>query len=227
MTGPALPAAAVPPDPGWLAGWVADVISALGLPGVAALVALENVFPPVPSEVVLPLAGFLSGRGAVPLALTVVAATVGSVVGALVLYAAGRRLGRDRLRAVAQRLPLVHGRDVDRAGAWFDRYGDRAVLFGRVVPLVRSGVSIPAGVARMPLGRFVAYTAVGSAVWNAALIGAGYALGSAWQSVGPYSGALNNAVLAALALAAAVFVVRRLRGRRTGRSAATDVTLRG
>lgn len=227
MIRPVFLAAAGPPELTGLSGWVFDVISALGLPGVAALVALENVFPPIPSEVVLPLAGFVSSRDAMPLGLAVLAATVGSVVGAVVLYAAGRALGRERFRAVAVRLPLVQGRDVERAGVWFDRYGGWAVLLGRVVPPVRSGVSVPAGVERMPVGRFVVYTAVGSAVWNTALISAGYALGSAWQSVGRYSGPVNDAVLAGLAVTATAFVVRRIRGRRTRQSAtAADVASR-
>lgn len=210
MTAPAQLLAA-PSELTGLSGWVSDVMIALGAPGVGVLVALENLFPPIPSEVILPLAGFLAGRGQMSLVLAVVWATAGSVVGALALYAAGRWLGAARLRRVADRMPLVHVEDVDKSQIWFDRHGGKAVLLGRLVPLVRSLVSIPAGVQRMPLGSFVAYTALGSLLWNAGLIGAGYALGNAWQSVGDYSGYLNNAVLVSLGGAAAWFVVRRLR----------------
>ena len=146
-----------------LAGWVLDVIQAMGAAGVAALVALENVFPPLPSEVILPLAGFLAGQGKLSLAAVIVAATVGSVVGALVLYWAGAALGRERLRRIAERTPLMDADDVDRAQAWFDRHGRTAVLAGRLVPGVRSLISIPAGVSRMPLLPFLAYTTLGSA----------------------------------------------------------------
>ncbi|HTE73836.1 MAG TPA: DedA family protein [Actinomycetes bacterium] len=145
-------------DLGGLAGWVLDVIDAMGAVGVAALVALENLFPPMPSEVVLPLAGFLAGQGKLSLAAVLVAATVGSVVGALVLYWAGAALGRDRTRRIAERLPLMNADDVDLAQGWFDRHGRSAVLVGRLVPGVRSLVSIPVGIARMPLLPFVGYT---------------------------------------------------------------------
>lgn len=201
-----------------LSGWVAGVIDALGPTGVGLLVALENLFPPIPSEVILPLAGFLSGQGRMSLPLAIMAATVGSVVGALVLYEAGRLLGPQRLRAVVRWLPLVEVGDVDRSEAWFARYGTKAVLLGRLVPVVRSLVSIPAGIDGMPRVPFLIYTGVGSAVWNAALIGAGYGLGSAWQNVGDYSGILNTVVVVAIVLAVLWFVVNRLRKRR-GRQA--------
>ena len=154
-----------------------DVIDAMGAVGVAALVALENLFPPLPSEVVLPLAGFLAGQGKLSLAAVLVAATVGSVVGALVLYWAGAALGRDRMRRIAERLPLMDADDVDRAQGWFDRHGRSAVLVGRLVPGVRSLVSIPAGIARMPLLPFLGYTTLGSAAYNAVLVLLGHQLG--------------------------------------------------
>jgi membrane protein DedA with SNARE-associated domain len=197
-----------------LAGWVVDTVEALGPVGVGVLVALETVFPPIPSEVVLPVAGLLSGQGRMSLALAVIAATTGSVVGALVLYWAGARLGADRLRRLADRLPLVDAGDVDHAESWFARHGGAAVLLGRGVPVVRSLVSIPAGVERMPLVRFVLYTALGSAVYNSVLIGAGYGLGNRWTRIGEYSDYINGAIYAAIAVAVGVFVVRRLRRNR-------------
>ncbi|WP_298455547.1 DedA family protein [uncultured Cellulomonas sp.] len=199
-----------------LAGWVVDTIDALGPAGVAALVALETVFPPIPSEVVLPVAGLLAGQGRMSLVLAVVGATIGSVVGALVLYWAGAVLGAQRLRRIADRLPLVDRGDVERAEAWFDRHGGTAVLIGRCVPVVRSLVSIPAGVERMPLVRFVAWTTLGSAVYNAALVAAGYLLGSRWTEIGRYSDVINWAIYAAFAVGLAVFVRRRLGERRRG-----------
>ncbi len=197
-----------------LAGWVVDTVELLGPLGVGVLVALETVFPPIPSEVVLPVAGLLAGQGRMSVVLAIVGATVGSLVGALVLYWAGARLGADRLRRIADRLPLTEVSDVDRAERWFDRHGAGSVLIGRCVPVVRSLVSIPAGVEHMPLPRFVLYTALGSAVYNAALVLAGHLLGSRWTQIGEYSDVINYVILAAFAVAIGVFVRRRLRRRR-------------
>lgn len=194
-----------------LAGWVADVIEALGPVGVGILVALENLFPPIPSEVVLPLAGFLAGRGRMSLIAAIAASTVGSVLGAVVLYWAGAALGRTRLHRIVDRLPLVDRADLDRAEGWFDRHGGKAVLIGRLVPVVRSLISVPAGVARMPLARFIVYTTVGSAAYNTALISLGYLIGDRWQDIGRYSTYINYTIVAGLVLAVAVFVGRRLR----------------
>jgi membrane protein DedA with SNARE-associated domain len=199
---------------GGLAGWVLDVIDALGAPGVAALVALENVFPPIPSEVVLPLAGFLAGAGQLSLLAVIAAATVGSVVGAGLLYWAGAALGRTRLDGFADRMPLMEPADIDKASDWFDRHGRSAVLIGRLVPGVRSLISVPAGVARMPVGWFLLYTTVGSAAFNTALILLGHQLGSRWKSIGEYSDPINYTVYAVLGLLLAVAVTRRIRSRR-------------
>jgi membrane protein DedA with SNARE-associated domain len=204
-------------DLGGLAGWVLDVIDAMGAVGVAALVALENLFPPLPSEVVLPLAGFLAGQGKLSLAAVLVAATVGSVVGALVLYWAGAALGRDRMRRMAERLPLMDADDVDRAQGWFDRHGRSAVLVGRLVPGVRSLVSIPAGIARMPLLPFVGYTTLGSAAYNAVLVLLGHQLGSRWTSVERYSDPINYGVYGLIVVGVLVAVLRRARHRRDDR----------
>lgn len=200
-----------------LAGWAADLMTVLGGPGVGAIVALENLFPPIPSEVVLPLAGFLAGQGQLNVVGVIVWATVGSVVGALLLYALGALVGPQRLRRAADRLPLVSIGDVDRAEEWFGRWGGRAVFFGRFVPVVRSLISIPAGVERMPLLRFTVYTAVGSALWNSLFVILGYALGARWEQVGRYSSYINNTAIAVLALTIIVVVARRLRVARTVR----------
>jgi membrane protein DedA with SNARE-associated domain len=197
-----------------LAGWVLDVIDAMGAIGVAALVALENLFPPLPSEVVLPVAGFLAGQGRMSLAAVLGAATIGSVAGALVLYWAGAAIGIDRLRRAAERLPLMDADDVDRAHGWFARHGRTAVLVGRLVPGVRSLISIPAGVARMPVLPFLGYTTLGSGAYNAVLIGFGYQLGSRWTSVERYSDPINFGVYALLGAGVAAVVVRRFRHRR-------------
>ena len=201
---------------GGLVGWVLDVIEALGAAGVGLLVALESVFPPIPSEVVLPLAGFLAGQGRMSFTTVVAFATAGSLAGALLLYWLGAALGTRRLERLADRLPLMDARDVRRADAWMARHGSWAVLLGRMVPGVRSLVSIPAGVQRMPLWRFVLLSTVGSAVWNVLFVGLGFLLGEEWERVGPYSDLVNYAVVGAVALVIGVVVARRLRRRRAG-----------
>ncbi len=187
------------------------MISALGYAGLALLLIAENLFPPIPSEIVLPLAGFLVGRGDLILWLAVLAATFGSVAGALILYALGRFGGRKLVLRYGRFL-RVDSEGLDRADEWFRRYGDWVVLFARVVPVARSIVSIPAGTMEMPLPRFIALTTIGSGVWNTLLIGAGAVLGANWQRVEAWIGSYSNAVLIAVAVAAVVFLtVRQLR----------------
>ncbi|QGG94232.1 DedA family protein [Actinomarinicola tropica] len=181
-----------------LSGWVVDVIDALGVLGVGALTLLENLFPPIPSEVVLPLAGYLAERDRMHLLGAVVAATIGSLIGALALYGLGRRWGEQRVNDLLVRVPLVEREDLDRAQAWFRRHGGSSVLIGRLVPGVRSIVSLPAGFQAMPFPAFIGLTLLGTVAWNCLLVGAGYLLGSQWQSVGRYSDYIDVAVILAL-----------------------------
>jgi membrane protein DedA with SNARE-associated domain len=208
-------AAADPSTSGFsgLSGIVVDVVERLGAVGAGLLTLVETVFPPIPSEVVLPLAGYLAGRGDLDFVAVLVAATVGSVLGALLLYAAGARLGSERATALLCRLPLVEERDVVRAERWFEDHGRTAVLFGRLVPGVRSLVSLPAGAQRMPLASFTALTTLGSLTWNTLLVGAGALLGRQWEVVEQYADILNYAVTGVVVLLVAWFVVRRLRRR--------------
>ena len=182
-----------------LADWTTQVIDRLGYLGVGLLVALENIFPPIPSEVVLPFAGFVARDGDAHMVGMVVAATVGSLVGALVLYGIAAWIGPVRIEQFLVRYGKwfrLGPADIAKAEAWFDRHSTAAVLLCRCVPLVRSLISIPAGFRRMPLGRFVAYTTVGSAVWNTAMITAGYTLRSRWHQVEPILSWAQYAVLA-------------------------------
>jgi membrane protein DedA with SNARE-associated domain len=199
-----------------LATWVQDIIERLGAIGVALLVILENVFPPIPSEIVLPFAGFVAQRGDGSVVVMIVAATVGAVVGALILYYVAAFIGPARLSAFITRFGKWFGvkpADLARAEQWFDRHAIAAVLLGRCVPLIRSVVSVPAGFRRMPLVSFVVYTALGSAVWNTALIGAGAVLGNQWENVEPYVAILQWAVIVVIALLLVSFIVRKLRNR--------------
>ncbi|WIM95662.1 DedA family protein [Actinoplanes oblitus] len=209
-----------------LAGWVASVIDALGAAGVGLLVALENLVPPIPSEIVLSMAGFLAGEGRVNLVLVWAAATLGALAGALLLYWLGRGLGEQRLRRWLDRIPLVDVSDLDKADRWFERHENAAVLFGRCAPVVRSLVSIPAGANRMPLGRFALCTAAGSGVWNAIFVGAGYALGSRWQDVQRYSHWFDYAVWAFFAVAIGWWIAKKVRGRSKNERPRTDDQVR-
>lgn len=200
--------------------WTVGLMRLIGAPGVGVATALETVFPPIPSELVLPLAGFTASQGHYGVLAAIAWATAGSVVGAFILYYAGAAWGAERLCRLADRLPLVHAGDVERAIDWFGRHGRTAVFVGRFVPGVRSLISIPAGVQRMPLVPFTVYTTAGSLVWNAALIGAGYELGARWHVVERHVGDVANVVYLVLALTLAVFVARRLL-RRPSRSASS------
>jgi membrane protein DedA with SNARE-associated domain len=196
-----------------LVDWVTSVVESLGYWGVAALVALENLFPPIPSEVILPLAGFVSVEGEASVVGMVIAATVGSMVGAYALYGISAAIGPVRLRGLVVR----HGKwfgldegDLDKSEEWFDRRAATAVLVCRCIPLMRSLISIPAGLRRMPLVPFTLYTLLGSLIWNVLLIGAGYLLGEQWHQVEQPLEFLQKVVLAAIALGVAWFVWRRI-----------------
>jgi membrane protein DedA with SNARE-associated domain len=198
-----------------------QLIDRVGEVGVGVLIALENLFPPIPSEVVLPFAGFRAERGDLDLVLAWVAATTGALVGALILYALGAWVGSERLHQLAGKrwFVVLSQSDYERGERFFDRHGGKIVLFGRCVPLVRSVVSVPAGVARMPLVRFCLYTAAGSAVWNALFIGAGYQLGQNYERVEGWVSPVAYTVLAVLVGWAGWLTWRKVRRLRASRAA--------
>lgn len=210
------------PSADGLAGWIVQVMEAVGSPGVGLLVALENLFPPLPSEVVLPLAGFAASRGSLSLIAAILWATAGSVLGAWALYGLGVLLGRDRLLHLLERMPLVDVGDMLKAEEFFVRHGSAAVFFGRLVPVVRSLVSVPAGLERLPAVRFTVLTTLGSLLWNSALIVAGYALGERYGLVAEYLHHVQYAVVALLVLGLLAYAYTRLRRRRARRRAGAD-----
>lgn len=204
-----------------LVEWVISVVESLGYWGVAALVALENLFPPIPSEVVLPLAGFVAVEGDASLVGMVIAATVGSMVGAYALYGIAAAIGPVRLRGLVDRYGKWAGldeTDLDKSEEWFDRRASAAVLVCRCVPLMRSLISIPAGLRRMPLVPFSVYTLLGSLIWNTALVGAGYLLGERWRDAEQPLEVFQKLVLVVIGLAVAWFVWRRIVRPRLGRA---------
>jgi membrane protein DedA with SNARE-associated domain len=214
LSGPPLGADA---DPGGISGWAIRIMETLGAPGAGVAVALENLFPPIPSEVILPLAGYTASQGDMSLLAAIAWTTLGSVTGAVVLYLIGALIGRERTRAIAARVPLIKVSDIDRTEAWFARHGRKTVFLGRMVPLFRSFVSIPAGIERMPMATFLLFTTLGSLIWNTLFVLAGFVLGENRQIIEDYASTYQNLVLAIGFIAVAAFVVVRLLGARRNR----------
>jgi membrane protein DedA with SNARE-associated domain len=196
-----------------LTDWATDIVERLGYLGVAMLVAIENVFPPIPSEVVLGLAGYTASQGDAWVVGMIIAATIGSVVGAWVLYGFSAAVGPVRLRAVVIRYGTWIGfgeADLDRAEAWFDRRSRSAVLVCRCVPLIRSLISIPAGFRRMPLVTFTIFTLIGSLVWNTVLVTAGYVLADQWERILDYTEPFQNLVVLLIGVLLVALIVRKV-----------------
>ncbi|MEU3168027.1 DedA family protein [Streptosporangium sp. NPDC006930] len=200
-----------------VAGWAVNLMETLGAPGAGLAIALENLFPPLPSEVILPLAGFTASKGNMGLFDAVLWTTLGSVVGALALYGVGALLGRERVVFIASKLPLVSVSDIEKTEAWFARHGRKTVFFGRMIPIFRSLISIPAGIERMPIMIFTLLTTLGSLIWNTVFVMAGFLLGEQWELVEQYMGVVSKSVLGIVILAMIVFIVVKLSDRRKGR----------
>ncbi|MBD7956091.1 DedA family protein [Microbacterium sp. Sa4CUA7] len=201
-------------DGSWLtalADWTVSLMDTIGPVGAGAAIALESLFPPLPSEVILPMAGLAASRGGFTLFEALLWTTIGSVVGAFLLYGLGAWLGARRLRAIADAVPLLHPEDIDRTIAWFDKHGGKAVFFGRMLPIFRSLISIPAGVARMALWRFGLLTLAGSAIWNSIFVFAGFFLGESWHVVEAYADVLQYVVIIAAVVGVAWFLYARIR----------------
>jgi membrane protein DedA with SNARE-associated domain/uncharacterized membrane protein YkvA (DUF1232 family) len=197
--------------------WITGIVESSGYLGIIGLMLAENVFPPIPSELIMPLAGFVAAKGQLNPILVVLAGTLGSVLGALPWYYAGVWLGRERMCRLAAR----HGRwltldedDLGQAIDWFERHGGKAVLFGRLVPTVRTLISLPAGIARMPLGPFLLYSSIGTAVWTAALTASGYLLEQNYKMVADYLDMASKIIIGLIVL---TYVWRLLVGGRLGK----------
>ncbi|OFP33591.1 hypothetical protein HMPREF2990_11690 [Corynebacterium sp. HMSC071B10] len=184
----------------------------LGGPGVGIAILLENLFPPIPSEVVLPLGGFTAAQGSVTFASVLIWSIIGSVVGAYILYGVGAWLGAERLRKIADWMWLVKASDVDASLEFFDRHGKASIFFGRLIPGIRSLISIPAGLDRMNLVTFGLWTTLGSGIWNTILVSLGYALGDRWEMVTEYVDAYSKVayvILLLIIVGFLVFFIRR------------------
>lgn len=194
-----------------LAGVMVDLMEGLGLWGAAIAVGLDNLFPPIPSEIVLPIAGFAASQGVFTLPGALFATTAGSVTGAVVLYWLGRLFGRERSARVFDRTPLLKLSDFERTERWFARHGAKAVFLGRMVPIFRSLISLPAGVEKMSFPVFLALTTAGSLIWNSIFVIAGYRLGADWARIEPYADVFQKVVIVAVLVIVVTFVVVRLR----------------
>jgi membrane protein DedA with SNARE-associated domain len=198
-----------------IVGFAAQSIDALGEWGVGLFTLAETVFPPIPSEVILPLAGFLTRQGSMSLGLVFLTSTLGAYLGALALYFLGAKLGLERSIRWLSKLPLVDREDFETAERWFRRHGKSAIFFGRLIPGVRSLISLPAGAEKMHLATFSVFTIAGSGIWNGLLIGLGALLGKQYSMVEQYSRCLNYAVYAALAAVVIWLVIRYIRRRKS------------
>jgi len=180
-----------------------EFISSAGYSGILLLMFIENVFPPIPSELIMPLAGFMVGQGKLTFVGTTLAGTAGSVLGALPLYYFGKKLGEERVKRLAHRYGrwlTVSRQDIERASQWFHKHGGVAVLLCRLIPGVRSLISVPAGIAGMNLVQFLVYTSLGTAIWTALLAYLGYVLGSNFTKVGEYLDPVSWIVFAAIGI---------------------------
>jgi membrane protein DedA with SNARE-associated domain len=183
----------------------------MGNIGIALLMFGENVFPPIPSELIMPLAGFSAARGEHNLLIVIIAGSIGSLLGALLWYYIGKGVGAERLKRWASK----HGRwltlspkEVDQACAWFNRHGGKAVFIGRLIPAVRTLISVPAGIAGMPLGSFLLYSAAGTVLWTTLLALAGYFLESQYDKVAGWVNPVSNVVIGLIVLCYLYRVVR-------------------
>lgn len=196
---------------GALTGWLVSLMDAIGGIGVALAIALESIFPPIPSEVILPLAGFTAARGSMSLPEAIAWSSAGSVLGAWALYGIARLIGLERIHRAADAIPGVSRADIDKADGWFTRYGTWSVLLGRVIPVVRSLISIPAGFNRMNFLHFTGWTLLGSAAWNTVLVTAGFLLGDQWCSILGVLGAMEDVVIVLLIAIIAFLLARWVR----------------
>ncbi|MBD2353924.1 DedA family protein [Tolypothrix sp. FACHB-123] len=199
--------------------WITNTINSLGYWGIALLMFLENLFPPIPSELIMPLAGFTAspnqpGGAKLSIIGVFLAGLFGSVVGALIWYYPGQLLGEKRLKRLADKYGkwiAISSHDITKATQWFNRKGSKAVLIGRLVPGIRTLISVPAGMSNMPLLPFLFYTTVGSAAWVGLLTYSGYLLGSQYELVDQYLAPVSKIVLGSLVVAFAIWVFKRKR----------------
>lgn len=188
--------------------FILSMMNQFGYIGVFLLIAIENIFPPIPSEVILLFGGFMTTYSELNIILMIIFATLGSLLGAIVLYYIGKILNKERLKKIVSgkigKVLRLKNSDIDKADEWFDKKGNKTVFFCRFIPIVRSLISIPAGMSEMPLGKFFLYTTTGSLIWNTVLIIIGAIVGEKWESILNIFDTYSNIVLVLLVI---IFVV--------------------
>ena len=190
--------------------WITQFMEQYGYLGVFLMIALENVFPPIPSEIILPFGGFMTTYTSMTVTGVVIASTAGSVVGAMILYGIGLLLDVERLEKIIDRfgnILRVTKEDIHKADAWFDKYGIWTVLFCRMVPLIRSLISIPAGMSNMKFWLFIVFTTAGTLIWNIILVSVGAALGENWDRILEFMDIYSNIAYTIIGLGIIIFLV--------------------
>ena len=201
--------------------WITTTMNSLGYWGIGLLMFLENLFPPIPSELIMPLAGFTASQGKMNFWLAVLAGTIGTVLGALPWYYAGRLISEQRLKGWADRYGKwvgVSGEDISQSNQWFNRQGRKAVLFCRLVPGVRTLISLPAGINAMPLALFLIYSTIGTTLWTIFLTALGYFLGKNYALVEDYLGPVSKFVLLGLGIAFGIWLFWKIQKNRQAKS---------
>lgn len=194
-----------------LAVWITSTMQSLGYIGIGFLMFMENLFPPIPSELIMPLAGFTVSKGDMNFQYAVLAGVVGTILGTLLWYYGGLLIGEKRIRELADRYGKwigVTGQDIDKVNRWFYKHGTKAVLFGRLVPGIRTLISVPAGLSGMRLMPFLVYSTIGTTIWTAALTYVGYVLGDQYELVDEYLAPVSKIVLGILVIAFVVWLIR-------------------
>ncbi|GGE69202.1 DedA family protein [Priestia taiwanensis] len=190
--------------------WIIQIMEQFGYWGIFFLIALENLFPPIPSEVILTFGGFVTTTSDLTITMVIIVATIGSVVGAVLLYGVGRLLDVQRLEKIIDRyghILRLTKEDIHKADAWFDKYGMWTVLFCRMIPLIRSLISIPAGMSNMNFPLFLLFTTIGTLIWNTILVNVGAAVGASWKDIVAYMDVFSNVIYAVLAILGILVIV--------------------
>jgi membrane protein DedA with SNARE-associated domain len=196
--------------------WITQIMEDFGYLGIFLIMLIENLFPPIPSEIVLPFGGFVTTYSNLTVPLVIAVATLGSVVGAVILYAIGMVLTMKRVEWIIDHYGKwlrIKQKDIHKAFDWFERYGMWTVFFGRMVPLIRSLISIPAGMSRMNFPLFLLYTTIGSVIWNTLLVVIGASLGNNWEKISEFINVYANIVYTLIAIAGISVLVWLLRRR--------------
>lgn len=197
-----------------MSAWILAIMDKLGLVGVTLMMFLENVFPPIPSELIMPMAGFAAAMGNMNIIAVIIAGTLGSVLGALPLYYLGTVFDEQRLYKLTEKYGkyvLVKPSDVTNAQKWFEKYGKAVIFFGRMIPAIRSLISIPAGMNRMPMLAFLVLTTLGSFIWTTMLAYAGFMLGANYEQVAEFIAPISKAVVVIVLVVFAVIAFFRIK----------------